>query len=245
MTGISFGPYRFEPRIIPTLAAFFLCVLTISLGNWQTRRAEEKMALQQRLDAYTAEAPIKLAEARVIPADVADHRVSAQGQFVAERTVFIDNRVHQGVPGYHIVTPLRIEGSAMHVLVNRGWIAAGADRTRLPEVKTPAGTINIEGTAVVPLSHPYELAPDATKGPLRQNLVPERMEAETSMAMQPIVLLQTSVASDGLVREWPKPNAGVDTHRAYALQWYVMALVTLGLWIGLNLHKAPSREPGA
>lgn len=242
MTGISFGRYRFKPGAVPTLAALFVCAATVSLGNWQTRRAEEKMALQHRLDAYAAAPAMELAQQRLRAEDVAGRRISAKGRFVAERTVFIDNRVHQGVAGYQVVTPLRLEGGGMHVLINRGWIAAGPDRATLPAVGLPQGVVVVEGTAVVPTAHPYELAPDAASGPLRQNLVPERMETETGLAMQPFVVQQTSPADDGLVRDWPKPDAGVNTHRAYALQWYVMAILALALWIGLNLHKMEDHE---
>lgn len=237
MTGIYLGSYRFAPRLVPSLAAILFCVLTVALGNWQTRRAEEKTVLQQRLDAYTVLPPLELGQLRVKPSEWVDHRVSVRGRFSPEQTVFIDNRVREGIPGYYVVTPLRITGGDMHVLVNRGWIAAGSRREHLPTVNTPEGTVAIEGIAAVPLAHPYELAPDAKSGPLRQNLVPERMEAETGLAMQPVVVLQTSPASDGLMHEWPKPDAGVDMHRAYALQWYVMAALAAVSWIVLNLRR--------
>ena len=90
---------------------------------------------------------------------------------------------------------------------------------------------------MVPQGSPYQLAADATSGPLRQHLVPQRIAEETGLALQPIVMLQTSAAADGLVRDWPKPDAGVNTHLAYALQWYVMAFVIAAMWIGLNLGR--------
>ena len=90
---------------------------------------------------------------------------------------------------------------------------------------------------MLPLGSPYQLAADVTSGPVRQHLVPQRIAAETRLALQPIVLLQTSAAADGLVRDWPKPDAGVNTHLAYALQWYVMAFVIAAMWIGLNMGR--------
>lgn len=242
MKGISLGPYRFAPGLVPTLAALVVCLLTISLGNWQTRRATEKMTLQARLDAHARAQPVELGQQRLEPSAVAERPVMARGKFLVDRTLFIDNRIHRGRPGYHVVTPLQIDDGPMHVLVNRGWIAAGPSRSRLPVVSTPDSGVVIEGLAIVPLGHPYELAPDATEGPLRQNLVPERIAAEMKLLMQPIVIMQTSAAGDSLVREWPKPDAGVNTHRAYALQWYVMAVLTAGLWIGLNLRKANKHD---
>jgi surfeit locus 1 family protein len=242
MKGISFGAYRFVPGPIPTLAALLVCLLTISLGNWQSRRAAEKMTLQARLDTHARLQPIELGQRQLEPSILAERPVTARGSFLADRTLFIDNRIFRGTPGYHVVTPLRIDGGPMHVLVNRGWIAAGPSRSRLPVVSTPESGVVIEGLAVVPLGQPFELAPDATDGPLRQNLIPERIAMEMNLMIQPIVVLQTSAAGDGLVREWPKPDAGVNTHRAYALQWYVMAVLTVCLWIGLNLRKAKKHD---
>jgi surfeit locus 1 family protein len=142
--------------------------------------------------------------------------------------------------------PLRIEGSQMHVLVNRGWVAAGSRRDLLPAVTTPSGMQEIAGIAVVPTSRPYELASNsamnAKAGPVRQNLVIERVAAETRLALQPVVIQQTSQASDGLVREWPRPDARIDANRAYALQWYAMAVVGVLLWLVLNLKKKNQEE---
>ncbi len=240
--GISFGSYRFAPRLVPTLLALFVFVLTLSLGNWQIHRAEEKLVLQQRLDAFALGPVLSLTNDLVQPQAVVDHRVSARGHFVADKTLYIDNRIYHGVPGYHVVTPFHIDGGDVHVLVNRGWIASGVGRDRLPPISTPTETISIEGVAVVPLARPFELAPDANSGPLRQNLVPERVAEEMKISLQPVVVLQTGAAKDGLMRDWPKPDAGVDMHRAYALQWYVMAILAVAFWFGLNLRRNGAKQ---
>jgi surfeit locus 1 family protein len=57
------------------------------------------------------------------------------------------------------------------------------------------------------------------------------------MPLQPVVVQQTGDVPDGLVRDWARPDTGADTHRAYALQWYVMSIAGLVLWIVLNLRK--------
>ena len=53
------------------------------------------------------------------------------------------------------------------MLVNRGWVAGNADRSRLPEVRTPADTVEITGLAVVPGRRFLELS-DQRRG--RQGL---------------------------------------------------------------------------
>jgi surfeit locus 1 family protein len=46
------------------------------------------------------------------------------------------------------------------------------------------------------------------------------------------MLMQTGPASEGLLREWPAVNLGVEKHYGYALQWFgiAAALALLYLW---------------
>jgi len=39
------------------------------------------------------------------------------------------------------------------------------------------------------------------------------------------------VPDDGLVRDWPAPDFGVEKHRIYMLQWYALAALAAGLWL--------------
>jgi len=229
---------RFRLRPVWLIAAAAGCALFVALGNWQTRRAEEKLAAQARLDALAAAVPVRMPATPVAANDYAGRRVSVRGEYAPKHTVLIDNRIHKGVAGYHVVTPLRIEGGETHVLVNRGWVAAGPRRDELPGIATPAGPQAIEGVAVVPSGQVYELAPDATRGPVRQNLVIDRIAAETGLRLQPLVVQQTNDAGDGLVRAWERPDTGVNTHRAYALQWYALALLTAVVYVVLGFRGA-------
>ncbi|MGC2519408.1 MAG: SURF1 family protein, partial [Burkholderiales bacterium] len=166
----------------------------------------------------------------------ARHRVSVRGRFVARATLFLDNQVLHGAAGYHVLTPMNIEGGGMHVLIDRGWIAAG-DRSRLPVVPTPEGVQTVEGIAAVPSGRFIELAPDTGTGSLRQNLVLEREEKRLGLSLQPFVVEQTSDAKDGLARVWERPDTGVERHRSYALQWYSLALLAAILYVVLNLER--------
>jgi surfeit locus 1 family protein len=220
------------------IAAAVGCALFLALGNWQSHRAEEKLAQQALLDARAAAAPVRLPAALVAASDYAGRRVIVRGEYAAKHTVLIDNRIHKGVAGYHVVTPLRIDGGELYVLVNRGWVAAGPRRDVLPKIVTPSGPESIEGVAVAPSGRAYELAPDATSGPVRQHLAIERIATETGLRLQPLVVQQTNDAADGLARAWERPDAGVNTHRAYALQWYALALLTVAVYVVLGFRSA-------
>ena len=240
MTGIRIRGRAFRPGIAPGFAAAAFIALAISLGNWQARRAEEKLELGRLLDEGARGPVLSVSWARLDASALEGRRVSARGRFVARAALLLDNKVLHGAAGYHVLTPLKLEGSEdLHVLVNRGWIAAG-ERSTLPAFPTPETVQTIEGIAVTPSRRFFELAPEAASGPLRQNLVPEREEKRLGLLLQPFVIEQTSDARDGLVREWQRPDTGVDRHRSYALQWYSFAALAAVLYVALSFKRADS-----
>ena len=240
MMGIRIGGRAFRPGVAPGVAAAAFIALAISLGNWQTRRAQEKLELGRRLDEGAKGPALSVPSSRLDASALERRRVSARGRFVTRATLFLDNKVLHGAAGYHVLTPLKLEGGEeLHVLVNRGWIAAG-ERSTLPAVPTPENVQTIEGIAVTPSRRFVELAPEAASGSLRQNLVPEREEGRLGLGLQPFVIEQTSDAQDGLVRDWERPDAGIERHRSYALQWYSFAALAAILYVVLSFKRAGS-----
>jgi surfeit locus 1 family protein len=239
MSGISVAGRTFRPGWIPSAAAAAFIALTISLGNWQTRRAEEKLAAGRALDEAARGPVLQLPSARVDTAGYERRRVGARGTFVPSGTFFLDNKVMRGIAGYQVVTPLRPEGGGALVLVDRGWIAAG-ERSRLPEVSTPEDVQTIEGVAVVPSARFLELAPEAESGKVRENLVLSREEKRLGQTLQPFVIEQTSDARDGLVRIWERPDNGVERHRSYALQWYSFSALAAVFYVVLGFKRTPA-----
>ena len=232
------GNWRFRPAFAPGAVALAAIVLTLAMGNWQSRRAEEKLALGRNLDAVARHAVLTLPSGPVNAHGYEFSRVSVRGEYAAEHTILLDNRVLRGVAGYEVLTPLKIAGSDMYVLVNRGWVAAGARRDSLPKIRTPAGTETVEGTAVVPGSQILELGVKTEEGIVWQNLLLARYAKWSGLKLQPIVLQQTSDSADGLVRVWQRPDTGAERHRAYAFQWYALAITILISYVALSFKRA-------
>lgn len=233
---LRFGSWLFMPGVLPTLAALFFFVLTLSLGNWQSGRADAKRALQARYDAAALESPIHVGNGLLDQESVLYRKLEVEGAFDDTHTILIDNRVMNGVAGYHVLTPLRISGGSVAILVNRGWIAAGRTRDQVPVPPTPAGVVRLEGMASDPHTRYFELADTMPQGRVWQNLDFERYATTTRLQLQPVLLLQTSDQADGLRRSWPRPDTGVNSHVSYAFQWYSLAATLLVLWLIMNIR---------
>ncbi|HUQ25862.1 MAG TPA: SURF1 family protein, partial [Burkholderiales bacterium] len=153
-----------------------------------------------------------------------------RGVFRAELTVLLDNKIRGHRVGYEVVTPLRLADGA-HVLVNRGWFARDAK-----EPAPPKGEVRIEGIALERLPQALRLG-EESKSRVRQNLTVPDFARETGLAFQPGVIEQHSDDGDGLLREWPRPDLGVDMHASYALQWYSLAALAVVIALALSFRK--------
>lgn len=230
--------WRFRwPGFLVTGAALAVIAVCIAAGNWQTRRAEYKQALADRLDARAAAPLVRLGAGSIDAEDMQFRRVQVRGEYVPEKGLLLDNRILNGRVGYEVLTPLRLEGSAMHVLVNRGWVMAPPTRDRLPQVQTPGGVQVVEGVAVLPPEKVFELGEGNSSGAVWQHFLMDRYVRWSGLAVQPVVVRQTGDAPDGLVREWTRPDTGVQKHRGYAMQWYLFAILTVVLYVSLNFRR--------
>jgi surfeit locus 1 family protein len=223
-----------------TAAAVLGVAVTASLGRWQLSRAAQKEALQAAIDIRALEPLLDAngADADAVTAQEASaallhRRVVAQGVWLTEHTVWLDNRQMHGRPGFYVVTPLRLEHGGV-LLVQRGWAPRNfKDRSRLPELHTPAGLVEVQGLLSPPPARLYELGA-AEHGAIRQNLDLDAFRAETGLPLAGLSMRQSNttpdvrVQEDGLLRDWPQPDSGVDRHYGYAFQWYgLCALMVL------------------
>lgn len=243
---------RFQPRLVPTLAAAAGIAATLALANWQLGRAHGKEELAARLAALARGPAVTLPADAMAAQDLEWRRVTVRGRFEPRYAAYIDNRIRRGVAGYHVVMPLEIGGAGSgtrssggrYVLVNRGWIAGTRDRARLPQVRTPGGTVEITGLAVVPSRRFLELSSQAAhgEGKVWQNLTLERYRQAYPIALQPVVIQQESPLDDGLLREWDPPDYGVEKHYGYAFQWLALALTILVIYLVTHVRRAPQEE---
>ncbi len=231
-------PFRF--RWIPFMAALLVMVIGVMLGNWQTRRAAEKIAIENAIVARAHQAVLDLNKP-YSTTDIEYRRVSAEGSFIADWPVYLDNRPYQGKAGFTLLMPLQLSNSDSVVLVARGWFPRdAAERTKLPAIPVPAAPIRIEGIVRRSAGHVMQLGQAATilPGAIVQNLEPAEFAHVSRLPLQNFIIEQSSDTSDGLVRDWPRPSGGVDKHRGYAFQWYALAATALVFFLVTGFRRA-------
>ena len=210
------------PGWVPTLAAVLGLLLTLSAARWQFGRVAYKEQLAADYAARQSAQVVRLGTAEE-PADIRFRRIQATGEFLPEHTIYLDNRVRNGVAGFEVVTPLRPTNGSEAVLVNRGWIAHGRDRRVLPAIETPAGSVTVIGTAVVPPEHVYELSTATVEGRIWENLVLSRYRRAFRLEVRDFVIEQQNDLGDRLLRQWAAPGFGIERHKSYAAQWLLFA----------------------
>ncbi len=234
-----------------TLATALMLGVCIKLGLWQYNKADTRRNLQTQLTARLSDPAVAL------PTKIADlknetletwryKRVKFAGQFDTRYQLLLDNQVQNTVAGFHVLTPMQVEGSNTYVLVNRGWVPrTAANVGEVPEpptIETPQGKQQIEGDIGLPASKFFTMdTPPAVDGvwqPVWQNLDMARYAKSVPFVVQPFVVrLDAKSNAGGFVRNWAPPGERVTMHLGYAYQWFGFALTLLVIYIVLNIKK--------
>ncbi len=229
--------YDFHPRLLPTIATLCMMAITGSAGFWQLGRAQEKAQLQLNLEQQQARPPILLVNYNGDFTDLRYRALTVDGEFIAEKQVYIDNREHDGKSGYHVITPLKLAGSTKIVLVNRGWIERGRQYPQVPQAIVPGGLIRISGIGSEPSRRFLELSDQAISGNVWQNLTFERAKNELGFSVVPIVVLQQQPVASNLSTVTEKPDFKIDMHRGYAFQWFALTATLMVIYVVVNSKR--------
>ena len=236
---------RFRLTLWPTLATLIVFPVLLGLGWWQLERADFKQAQEARAEAEDARAPVVLGtglrEQAAQPEAWSHRRVRAAGQYLP-RHFLLDNRTRRGVAGFHVLTPFALDDAHVFgVMVNRGWIPLGPDRSHLPEISTPAGTLEVRGRSRVP-GKAFLLGEAGYRGDLWPRVVQSielaKMEAALGIDLLPFVVEQSPTDPHGFEREW-RAYGGLSPrrHRGYAFQWFALAATLLVIYVVVNFRR--------
>lgn len=241
--------------LIAVMAAFVF----VRLGFWQLDRHAEARERNAARQEQLAEPPVPLGAlfARAGSDEAFEwRRVQLAGRWDYAGEVLIRNRMHNGRPGVHVVTPFHTgtAGGETTVLVLRGWLPApdAMNPGSVPEADTPtrrdASLVGVirpsrEGAGLPVL--PAGEGADARPSFAAIDVAAIEADAPDTVDYAPyfVQLLPEddgASATDGPVAV-ALPDTGNGPHLAYAVQWFAFAGVAL---IGTVAYVSSRRPTG-
>jgi surfeit locus 1 family protein len=215
---------------LAVFVALAICaaIVCIRLGFWQLDRLRQRRARNRIVAVRLAEAPASLTS---LPNDSSSRlrRAFVSGTPDYEHELVLAPRSHEGSPGVHLVTPLRIAGRDTVVLVNRGWVYAPdgmtVDRARWHERATSftgyAEIADASSDNVVLREEPLTL----------RRLTIAAVARGLPYSISPLYLVATvpdsATPASARPARLPPPTVDEGPHLSYAIQWFSFAAVAL------------------
>ncbi len=218
-----------------------VAAIGISLGNWQERRAAQKLTWQQQITERANQAPLQAVDIAPGSRPPEFRRIVANGEFIADWPIYLENRPLDGRAGFYLLMPFRLAGSQQVVLVQRGWFARDLrDRAQIPAIPTPAGMLRLSGRVRTDTGQVMQIGERVPPSPgsILQNLALPDFAAASKLPVHAFIIEQSSDTGDGLRRDWPLPSFGIDTHHGYAFQWYALATAALLFFVITGFKRA-------
>lgn len=250
--------YRFllsRQWVIVTLVALLLIPVMIKLGFWQLHRHQHKVAQNQLIASSLAARPVPVTEltapGRTLPRHDMWRTVTATGTFDTAHEVVVRQRTaadEQSI-GYYVLSPL-VLGDGRAVLVNRGWISAGDDLTKFPDVPAaPKGKVTVTGRMMADETTAFSGIKD-TKGLPPRQIMLINSEEQAKRVGRPTLggyIEQTGPEPAGGTPELvPEPDHdSIGPHMAYAVQWWLFAAAVPVGWTILVRRERQDRAEAA
>jgi surfeit locus 1 family protein len=211
----------------------------LRLGFWQLDRAEEKRQIQADHNALVNQQPVNYT--RLGTKQWQNYQnVIASGEFRKEQWL-IDNQIYQGRFGYELIQPF-VTSTGDVLLVSRGWVEGSLDRSKLPQVETPAGQIDIQGYLYSPtVAFQLENTAEQQQWPrVEQAVDTEKMYKAVGgndKIGRPYVLRLQQNDPSLLTAHWQIINTQPEKHTAYAMQWFGMAILLVILFVLASVKR--------
>lgn len=237
---MRFGNVQFRPGLWPSLITLVVFGILLSLGFWQLDRAGQKRALLAEYRAGESTAQVKIDASLNDISGLQYQPAMADGRYDQAHQFLLDNRIHNGMVGYDVLTPLKLDKD-VGVLVNRGWVPLGSSRERLPPVEVDGRRRTVTGRIRDVAQKGFSLGVEQPRSgwPYRilQVDVP-RLAKELGYRLLPLELLLDPSQPDGYVREWhPVTTFGPERNVGYAVQWFALAATLMVTYLAVNLKK--------
>jgi surfeit locus 1 family protein len=246
MTIIAFNRY-WTLRWPWILVNLFVVAILLGLSMWQWQRAAEKTQTLNRINYWQQQGELGSRQLFLLPPEERDlAQINFSARWIAPMVWLVDNQMVDGRPGYDVLVAVKdVKSSPDNVnaiLVNLGWVAAPLARDKLPEVDVPT-RLQVQGvfrTRVKGLLLGANME--------NKSVWPMRIQQVDLEALSPYVhapLLQ------GVIYQQQKSPFHIhyrslilspERHKAYALQWLLLAIAVMVVALAASSRKISSEE---
>lgn len=227
------------PWFIFTLLVF---VGLVKLGFWQTDRAVQKEQRLNKIAQLSQAKPLSLIDIQQLPfTDINDLPIKFEGEFEKEIVFLLDNQINHGQLGYRVYQVFNVNNSAL--LINLGWVLGSINRAEYPKIKALTGTYQITGhirlieKGILLLEENYT----RVSWPLRiQQVDVAKLSMMLNKPLLPFVVYVDKESPLGYEKNWQPIVMLPEKHRAYAFQWFGLAIAWLLLmfWASIKFSKS-------
>jgi surfeit locus 1 family protein len=212
------------PRRLLMAVLLLLALGFARLGVWQLSRLHQRRAGNRVILAARSAAPVPLpGPALQHPESLIQHRVIARGRYDHDHDIVLRGEALQGVPGVHLVTPLRMTGTDTALLVDRGFVPTPDAVSAEPERLREPGDIVAQGIVDSLASgggKPIVHRDRTTWGRLDLPALRERVP----YPLLPVYLRQAPAPGvPSFPRRLDPPPIDEGPHLSYAVQWFLFA----------------------
>lgn len=225
--------------LVVTLITFSLLM---GLAFWQLQRAEYKTQLSERLALLQKAGTTNAEQLQNLKPESADGlHLTVPAHWLAPHVWLLDNQIVQGRVGYDVLAPFQLNTSDEIFLVNLGWVAAPLNRNQLPKINIPA-QFTIKGIlrtqfGGIRLGQNME---DSGRWPMRiQQIDINELNTHLKHSLYSGVIYQ--LQSSPYVVHYQTMVMSPDRHRAYALQWSLLALAVIIIALAASLKNENSQ----
>ncbi len=234
MTGPSPRSYRFlaRPRWVAALAIASIAVVAfVFLGFWQLGRLAERRALNdkilERADSDPVDLDTLVADGTIDVTDLEYVPIVAAGHYLEDREIILSARSQAGRSGHNVLTPLVTAGGTT-VIVDRGWVPVDVDGPPVIGAEPPEGIVRVVGMLRRSETHgplgPVDAVPFQRVGRIDLPILATKLDLD--LLPMYVVLVEQEPAQQGdLPIPLPPPQLSEGPHLAYAVQWFLFALV--------------------
>ena len=222
--------------IVGSIIVAIVALTCVRLGLWQHQRLEQRRALNQATQERMHAPPARLSLINEDSTGLIYRRVLVSGDYDDAHTIIIAGRSLRGVPGVHVLTPLRLGGAA--VLVNRGWMpSANAATIEVDSIREP-GPRDLQAL-ITPFPEDFgrPAAVDSFQ-PVWFQMNGARLRAQFGYRVMPYVVQILPHQGQPLypIRLKPPP-LDEGPHFGYMIQWFSFAVIAIVGWTALILRK--------